>query len=117
MTEHEWAGQISESEWQEITANALFGHAIEVRQDQRVSEKDRVVKECLGQHQNKSEQRAPPVLMHNRVPNFMPRGVTARPNFCRSDGVIEWWSNGIIVRRFLLQITPKLLYSITPACS
>jgi len=72
MPEQQGTEHIPQGKWQQVTAHILLGHGIEAHQDQRVSEKDRVVKESLRHHQHKTEKRAPAMLANNRVPNLMP---------------------------------------------
>src|SRR4029077_1085141 len=67
-------------ERQQIAAHILLGHFVKPHQDQRVSEKDRVVEKSLGQHQHKTQNRAASMLMYDGVPNFMPRRMRACSN-------------------------------------
>src|SRR5438309_12048224 len=83
MSEQERANQVSKREWQKVTTDILFRHAVKARQDQRVSEKDRVVEKCLREHQDEAEKRTLSMFVPDRVPNFPPRCVRARVNTCR----------------------------------
>src|SRR5438876_3629862 len=114
MAQQQRSKHVPQRKRQQIAAHIVLGHAVKPHQDQRVSEKDRVVEKRLGQHQHKTENRTPAMFVHDRVPNFVPRCMRARSNTREecggSIGVLEWWSNGFWRRC----ITPMLLYSITP---
>src|SRR5437899_10719698 len=71
---------IPQREWQEITAHILLGHVVKPHQDQRVSEKDGVVKKGLSRHQHETEKRTATMFVHDRVPDFPPRRMRARSN-------------------------------------
>src|SRR5580700_3498 len=80
MSEHEWTEEIAECEWKQVSANAVFGHAVKPHQDQRVSEEDRVVKKRLRRHQNETKERTMSMFVRDCVPNLPPRRVRPRPN-------------------------------------
>src|ERR1700736_1497599 len=75
MSEQERANQISKREWQKVTTDILFRHAVKARQDQRIREKDRVVEKGLREHQHESKQRTLSMFVHDCVPNLSPRCV------------------------------------------
>src|SRR5712692_8608362 len=78
MAEEKRAKHISERKRQQIAAHIFLRHAVKAHQHERVSKKDRVVEESLRQHQNKSEQRALSMFVHNCFPNFSPRRMRTR---------------------------------------
>src|SRR5438132_3227225 len=80
MPEQYRAEHIPQREWQEITTHILLGHVVKPHQDQRVSEKDRVVKKGLSRHQHETEKRTAAMFVHDRVPNFPPGRMRARSN-------------------------------------
>src|SRR5207247_3083969 len=80
MSEKKWPEYISKRKRKEIAAHILLRHAVKPHQDQRVSEKDRVVKKGLGRHEHKAEKRTAAMFVHDRLPNFSPRRMRARSN-------------------------------------
>src|SRR2546430_14062120 len=85
MPEQYRAEHIPQREWQEITTHILLGHVVKPHQDQRVSEKDRVVKKGLSRHQHETEKRTATMFVHDRVPDFPPGRMRARSNARRPD--------------------------------
>ena len=55
MPEQQRTEHISQGERQKILAYILLGHSVEPHQNQRVSEKDRVVEERLRGHEHETE--------------------------------------------------------------
>src|SRR5438105_8606603 len=80
MPEQERPAHISKREWQQVAADIFLRHGVESHQDQRISEKDRIVEKRLREHQHKSKQRTLSMFVHNRIPNLAPRCVRARVN-------------------------------------
>src|SRR3954447_5608310 len=114
MTENDRAENVADGERQQIAADVLRGHIVEAHQHQAISEKDGVVEERLGEHEDETEHRTPPMFVHDGVPDLAPGCVGAGPDAHRRirNGVMECWSNGW--GRLPFPITPILHYSIPP---
>src|SRR5437667_12698018 len=80
MPEQQRPEHISQRKRQEIPTHILLGHSVEPHQNQRVSEKDRIVKKRLCGHEHETEKRTAAMFVHNRVPNFTPLPMRARTN-------------------------------------
>ena len=75
--EQQRAEEIAGRERQQIPADAIRGDAVEVGQDQRVGEEDRVVKERLGGHQTEADQRSLAIGLKQRAQHFDQRRMAA----------------------------------------
>src|SRR5882724_8762265 len=80
MAQQQRSKHVPQRKRQQIAAHILLGHAVKPHQDQRVSEKDRVVEKSLGQHQHKTENRTPAMFVDDCIPNFMPGCMCAGSN-------------------------------------
>src|SRR5215471_14569203 len=80
MPEHEWTEHIAKCKRQKITADVFLRHAVKPHQYKCICKKDRVIEKRLRGHQNKTEKRTLPMLVHNRVPDFAPRRMRASAN-------------------------------------
>src|SRR5205814_2994156 len=109
----DWSEDIPHGERQEIAADILRGHIVEPHQDQTIGKEDGIVEKGLSQHENKTENGATAMFVHEGVPNLAPRcvGAGAHTRWRRGGtcgiGVMECWSNGGL-------FFPILHYSITP---
>src|SRR4026209_2633003 len=78
MPKQQGTEHVTQCKWQQIAAHILLGHVVKPHQDQRISEKDRVIEKSLCQHQHKTEKRTATMFVRDRVPNFVPRRMCPR---------------------------------------
>src|ERR1700741_2694749 len=110
MSQQQWTQHISQRKRQEIATHVLLRNVVKPHQDQRVSEKDRIVKTGLSGHEHKTKKGPPAMFVHDGVPNFPPRRMRARSHQNWHVGVLEWWSDG----RRQRPMTPIRQHAITP---
>src|SRR6195256_3461500 len=77
-TEHQGAEEIPGREGEQVPPDMVAGHAVEVGQDQRIGEENRVVEEGLRRHQGQPDQGSRPVGAKQRGGDLHERGVAAR---------------------------------------
>ena len=49
--------------------------AIEAHQNEGIGKEDRIIKKCLGQHEDEAKERSTAMFVRNRPPNFPPGGM------------------------------------------
>src|SRR5258706_6828985 len=67
---HKRTHHVGKCERQDIPAYIMRWHVVEFRQDERISEEDRVVEERLSSHQREANQRPRPIANEYRLKNF-----------------------------------------------
>ena len=70
--------EISRRERQNVPADAVGRHAVEIGQDQRVGEEDGIVEECLRRHQGQAHERSPRIGAKQCPGDFEERRMSAR---------------------------------------